>query len=195
MGRARGSTGRNIMIGRKQKGLHVAKSTRLPTVVTFLEMMQRPLALPPPQPKGKVAILKAEQPSVHFYRYLYDTVGREYKWVDRKKVSDATLAEILRDPLVELFILYADGCPAGMAELDYRLEGIGQLAYFGLLPEYVGRRLGYFFLYHATLNAWTKPITKLLVNTCTLDHPRALPLYQRMGFVPYAREDRYIDMP
>ena len=45
------------------------------------------------------------------------------------------------------------------------------------------------------MNAWLQPIGKLLVNTCTLDHPRALPLYQRMGFVPYSREDRYIELP
>jgi GNAT superfamily N-acetyltransferase len=183
------------MIGRKQKGSAATLPVRVPTVVTFLEMPHYPSALPPPQPKSKAAILKAEKPPVHFYRYLYDTIGRDYKWVDRKKTSDATLVEILRDPLVELFVLYADGCPAGMAELDFRLEGIGQLAYFGLLPEFVGRRLSYFFLYHATLIAWSRPITKLLVNTCTLDHPRALPLYQRMGFVPYAREDRFIEMP
>ena len=71
----------------------------------------------------------------------------------------------------------------------------GNLAYFGLMPEAVGQRLGYFFLYHAVMNAWLRPISKLLVNTCTLDHPRALPLYQRMGFVPYSREDRYIELP
>ena len=32
------------------------------------------------------------------------------------------------------------------------------------------------------MNAWSHPIPRLTVNTCTLDHPRALPLYQRMGF-------------
>jgi GNAT superfamily N-acetyltransferase len=171
------------------------KPRRVPTVVTFLELTTRPPALPPPQPKGKVAIVKAEHPPVHYYRYLYDAVGREYKWVDRKKLSDEALALIVQDPRVELFVLYFDGCPAGMAELDFRETGIGQLAYFGLLPEYIGRRLGYYFLYQASLNAWSHPISKLLVNTCTLDHPRALPLYQRVGFVPYSRENRYIEMP
>ncbi len=183
------------MIAHRQKDRGSGKPQRVPTVVTFLEMLQHPTALPPPQPKGKVAILKAERPPVHFYRYLYDSIGREYKWVDRKKLSDAALADLLNDRLVDLYILYADGCPAGMAEFDFRTEEVGQLAYFGLLPEFVGRHLSYFFLYHTTINAWTRPITRLLVNTCTLDHPRALPLYQRMGFVPYAREDRFIEMP
>ena len=52
----------------------------------------------------------------------------------------------------------------------------------------------YFFLYHACLNAWAHPISRLSVNTCTLDSPRALPLYQRVGFVPYAREERFVEL-
>ena len=62
-------------------------------------------------------------------------------------------------------------------------------------PEATGKRLGYFFLYQACVSAWAQPITRLLVNTCTLDHPRALPLYQRMGFTPYSREERFVELP
>jgi GNAT superfamily N-acetyltransferase len=167
---------------------------RVPTVVTFLEMKAKSSVLVP-APKGKIAILRAENPPVHFYRYLYNTIGEAYCWVDRRKVDDKALAAILRDPLVELYILNVDGCPAGMAELDFRKKDIANLAYFGLMPEFVGRGLGFFFLHQAVHLAWSKPIEKFLVNTCTLDHPRALPLYQRVGFVPYAREDRYIEMP
>jgi GNAT superfamily N-acetyltransferase len=168
---------------------------RIPMTVTFLAMDAKPSALPPPQPKGRVAILRAASPPVHFYRYLYDTMGEPYYWVDRQKLSDAELAEIIQHPRVEMYVLYVEGCPAGLAELDLRDAAVGQLAYFGLMPEFVGKRLGYFFLYHACMNAWAKPISKLLVNTCTLDHPRALPLYQRLGFVPYSREDRYVELP
>lgn len=168
---------------------------RIPTVVTFLEMKARPAAIPPPQPKGKVSLLRAVRPPVHFYRYLYDAIGREYKWVDRKKLSDGHLTTLLQDERIELYVLYVDGCPAGMAELDFREGTSGHLAYFGLMPEYLGSRLGFFFLYHTATNAWARPISRLLVNTCTLDHPRALPLYQRLGFVPYSREERFIELP
>lgn len=175
--------------------LEVDGKKRIPMTVTFLEMRSRPSALPPPQPKGKVAILRAENPPVHFYRYLYDTIGEPYWWVDRRKLSDAQLAEIIHHPQVEIYVLYADGCPAGLAEIEFRDENAGQLAYFGLMPEFVGRRLGYYFVYQAVSIAWSKPIANLLINTCTLDHPRALPLYQRIGFVPYSREERYIELP
>ena len=167
---------------------------RIPMVVTFLEMTAKPAALPPPTPRGKVAMLRAGHPPVHFYRYLYNTIGEPYFWVERRKLSDEALAALIQHPDVELYVLYLDGSPAGMAELDMRDPVTGQLAYFGLMPEAVGKRLGYFFLYHAVMNAWAKPISKLLVNTCTLDHPRALPLYQRMGFVPYSREDRSVEL-
>lgn len=167
---------------------------RVPMTVTFLEMNARPSAPPPPQPKGKVALLRSEKPTTHFYRYLYDTVGGDYLWVDRKKLSPEALAEIIQDPRNVLYVLYTEGTPAGMAELDLRKDGIANISYFGLMPEAIGRGLGYFFLYHTCINAWDRPIKRLTVNTCTLDHPRALPLYQRVGFAPYSREDRFVEL-
>src|ERR1700683_575459 len=75
---------------------------RLPTVVTFLEMRARPSAIPPPQPRGKIALLRANRPPVHFYRYLYDAIGGDYHWVDRKRLSDPHLASILTEERLEL---------------------------------------------------------------------------------------------
>jgi GNAT superfamily N-acetyltransferase len=168
---------------------------RIPMTVTFLEMNARPTALPPPQPKGKIALLKSEKPPAHFYRYLYDTIGKDYYWVDRKKLSPPALEAVLHDPLNQLFVLYTEGNPAGLAELDLRKSGTANISYFGLMPEAIGKRLGYFFLYHTCMNAWALGIRSLTINTCTLDHPRALPLYQRLGFTAYAREERFIELP
>ncbi len=168
---------------------------RVPMTVTFFEMTAKPSALPPPQPRGRHAILKAENPTPHFYRYLYDAIGGPYLWVDRKKVTTEALTQIIHDPSNALYVLYVEGCPAGMAEIDFRKEGAANIAYFGLMPEFIGKRLGYFFLYHACQNAWTRPISRLTINTCTLDHPRALPLYQRIGFTAYAREERFVELP
>ena len=168
---------------------------RISMTVTFLEMTAKPSALPPPMPKGKIAFLRAENPPTHYYRYLYDKIGEKYFWVDRQRLSQEALADLLADKRMEIYVLYADGNPAGMAELDLRTENSAHLAYFGLMPDYIGRRLGYFFLYHVCMNAWIHPISKLRVNTCTLDHPRALPLYQRLGFAPISREERYLELP
>jgi GNAT superfamily N-acetyltransferase len=115
--------------------------------------------------------------------------------VDRKKLTPEALAEVIQDPLNLTFVLYVEGNPAGMAELDLRNSGTANISYFGLMPELIGKRLGYFFLYHTCMNAWAQAIQRLTINTCTLDHPRALPLYQRLGFAPYSREERFVELP
>jgi GNAT superfamily N-acetyltransferase len=170
----------------------MAAPHRIPMVVTFLEMGAKPTTQSPPVPRGKVAILRSENTPVHFYRYLYNTVGRAYYWVDRRKMTDEALGAIIQHPQVEIYVLFADGSPAGF---DFRDPRAAQLAYFGLMPNEIGRGAGAYFLHQSIQLCWSKPISSLLVNTCTLDHPRALPLYQKMGFVPYAREDRYIELP
>ena len=71
---------------------------RIPMTVTFLGMNSKPSVVPPPQPRGKVALLRCEKPPIHFYRYLYDTIGADYYWVDRKKLSPEGLAEVIHDP-------------------------------------------------------------------------------------------------
>src|SRR5690606_4228004 len=79
---------------------------------------------------------------------------------------------------------YADGSPAGFVELDRRREPVIDLALFGIMPGFVGRGFGTFLLGWAVDQAWSYRPERLSVNTCSLDDPRALRLYQRAGFVP-----------
>lgn len=170
---------------------------KVPTTITYLEMRAQSLhrSTPPLElAKGKIAVLKAEMPPLHFYRYLYDAVGRPWLWVDRKRWTNEELATTVHDPKTEIYVLYVDGSPAGYAELDLRNLPDADLAYFGIMPEYFGRRLGTFFLSTAISIMWGKNAERLKVNTCTLDHPRALPLYQRMGFTPYAQRESFVEL-
>jgi len=163
--------------------------------VTYLEMFERPPPLPGPAPLGKLALMRAEPCSVSFYRYLYDIVGTPWVWFERRLWSDAALAAELAKPSTEIFVLYAGGVPAGYFELDAAEPHETLLAYFGLAPDFIGRRLGPFLLNAAIEQAWSRPIARLWVHTCTFDHPRALPLYQRAGFVVYARRAVSFDDP
>ena len=92
-------------------------------------------------------------------------------------------------------MLYANGVPAGYAELDCRALPVVDLAYFGLMPEFIGRGLGAHLLTAAIENAWRHDPEKLTVNTNNLDHPKALPLYQRLGFRPVRQEAQEVDDP
>ncbi len=121
----------------------------------------------------------------HFYRYLYEHVGKPHHWLLRRNLDDETLAAQIHDEATEIEVLYADGSPAGFFELDLSdLPERVEIRYFGLVPEFQGRGLGRFFISCAIHAAWAHDPHIVTINTNTLDSPRALQLYQKMGFVP-----------
>jgi GNAT superfamily N-acetyltransferase len=169
--------------------------TRIDDVVTYLEMFERPVPRPLPPPLGKLALMRAEDCTVPFYRYLYETVGTPWLWFERRLMSDDALAALIQNQTTEIFVLYVGGVPAGYFELNTAESTATELCYFGLTPEFIGRRLGPLLLNAAIKQAWSRPIERFWVHTCTFDHPRALPLYQRAGFVVYARRQVSFDDP
>jgi GNAT superfamily N-acetyltransferase len=162
------------------------------TVITHLEMAE-PFRAHIPMPVGiKLMLMRVEKPAAHFYRYLYEQVGGAYLWVDRTKLSDEELLKEIGAAKVEVWVLYAGGGPAGYFEIDARAQDRVELKYFGLMREFHGRGLGRWFMAEAIRACWEHQPKKVTVNTCTLDSPAALPLYQKMGFVPVGRERRLL---
>ena len=171
---------------------HAAQET-IETTVTYLEMTEPPSHAEVPAPLRKLALLRASSPTVSFYRYLYDAVGRAWTWVDRKRLSDDELAAIIQDQRVEIYVLYVAGVPAGYAELDRRESPDIELAYIGLVPEFTRQGLGSYLLDWVIRRAWDYGPSRLWLHTCTLDHPKALSLYQRFGFTPYEQHTEHVD--
>jgi GNAT superfamily N-acetyltransferase len=99
-------------------------------------------------------------------------------------MSDEVLLGHVDHPEVELYVLYTGGQPSGFVELDRRPKPELAFAYFGLMNEFIGRGLGKYLLNWAVDQAWSYGPEKLTVDTCTLDHPRAIGEYQRAGFSP-----------
>lgn len=148
-------------------------------------MRARPLGDRRAAPPG-ASLARVVVPSVHFYRYLYETVGAPWLWVERRRMPDEELATILADPDVALWVAYFQGAPAGYFELDARTAGQVELSYFGLFPDRIGRGLGAWLIEHAVETAWSIEGTqRVWVHTCSLDHPRALSNYEKAGFVRY----------
>lgn len=154
--------------------------------VTSLEMFACPEpARRAPTPPPGCRIERVVRPGVPFYRFLYNTVGEPWLWGGRRRWTDDALAAWVQDDRTEVWLLTADGQPAGFAELDRRVPGDVELSYFGLLPDFVGRGLGPSLLRTAIHHAWKPEPRRLWVHTCDLDHPAALGLYRREGFVPF----------
>ena len=158
--------------------------------VTALEMHGRPTRPSAATPSMKLALMRLDPPTVSFYRYLFNTIGASWTWYSRRFMDDATLAAIIHDPRVEITVCYVGGVPAGYFEIDRREPGESELAFFGLMPDFIGRGLGRWLLEAAIDAAWTpakggEPVGRVWVHTCDLDHPRALGLYQKAGFTPF----------
>ncbi len=169
---------------------------KLELVTTRLEMLAAPR-----HPKVSItgrtlALVHAKRPTLHFYRYLYDTVGSAYLWWQRRELDDAGLAAIVHDERIEIHVLQVDGVPAGFAELDRRRAGQVSLALFGLMPEFVGQGLGRPFLGRVVEVAWQgDDVGRVTVHACSTDHPRALMVYQRLGFSAYDVQRELHDDP
>ncbi len=178
MGRRYGSADRN-----RKRDVRRAVPDRV--TVTFLEMRRDPGNVRT-TPAGNPTIARAHKMPLHFYRYLYQTVGQDYMWVDRLRLSNRGLASIIHHIDVELYVLYAHGSPVGYAELNFGDYPDVELVHFGLIPEATGRGLGRHFLSEMISHIWARSPNRLHVQTCTLDHPAALKLYKKCGFTPYA---------
>jgi GNAT superfamily N-acetyltransferase len=161
---------------KKPKSPHVVE-----TVVTYLEMTAVSHHHVPPPANLKLMLLKAEKPP-------------EFHWIDRRGMTDDQLAAEIQSEGVDVYVLYVGGVPAGFFEVDHRKAGEVELKYFGLAPEFRGRGLGKWLLNEAVVFCWSCAPIRVIVETCTLDSPAALPLYQRMGFAPYARQNKVVTL-
>lgn len=163
----------------------------LPVTVTYLEMTAPPVRAGRPAPLTKLALMRAERPTLSYYRFLYRSVGTPWLWGDRLRIGDDALTARIQDPRTAVYVLYEAGVPAGFSELFRDDEATTELVYFGLMPEFFGRALGPWFLDEMVAIAWRGGPQRLVLETCSLDHPKALALYQRAGFVPYRREQAF----
>lgn len=167
----------------------MTRPREIPVTVTYLEMTRRPESPHAPLPmNAPVSLIRAVRPPVRYFLYLYDLVGERYDWTDRHRDDPEELRAFVQHDDVSLFSMLWDGWPAGIAMLDWREPGVCDLAYFGIADRLHGQGLGRWLLGEAVRMGWARErVEKLTVNTCTLDHPRALPMYQRAGFSPVRR--------
>ncbi|MGW4299345.1 GNAT family N-acetyltransferase [Streptomyces sp. NPDC004376] len=169
----------------------------VPVTTWSLEQNSPGDLLPAAAPEGDaVRIVRAEVPSPEFSRFLYASVGGDIHWTDRLDWSHARWREYLARPGVETWVAYDHGTPAGYVELDAKGDGVVEIAYFGLLPAFRGRRIGGHLLSYGTARAWDlaerwpglPPTKRVWVHTCSKDGEFALANYQRRGFALFDTE-------
>jgi GNAT superfamily N-acetyltransferase len=161
----------------------------LPVHVTRLEMNAPPRQNLPLPVNLQTAVMRVQNITNPYYRFLYDQVGRRWHWVERLRMKEEELAAILADKRTDVTVLYIDGAPAGFYELFLRDGETVELVHFGLIQHALGKGVGKWFLLQALYAAWASSPLRVTVTTNNLDHPRALQRYQMFGFSPVATED------
>jgi GNAT superfamily N-acetyltransferase len=137
----------------------------------------------------KFEVRELTQRDWRFNREMYFKVGEQWKWIDKQPWTDAQWQEWASDPNLRTFAGYCDEALIGYYELHRDVDPV-EIAYFGLLPEFIGRGLGGTLLTSAIETAWAwEPMpTRVWVHTCNRDHPNALANYQARGFKIYKVE-------
>lgn len=135
-----------------------------------------------PLPHGMT--LAEVTPTADFAKEMYWRVGGPWIWGDKRAYSEQQWIKYIAEEGFRQFKLYLnDGSLAGYAETTLEAESrLGELAYFGLLPEAVGLGAGPAFLSQIIGKLWGSDPRRIRISTCTLDHPGAFRVYTRCGF-------------
>ena len=158
-----------------------------PTDVTikYLEM-NAPGELKPKRTTAPgVTVTRVPVPIPTLNQFFYATVGAEYHWHDRLSWTLPRWHDYLAQPNVSTYVLAVDGIPAGYFELKTHENGDVEIKYFGLIGSFIGKGLGAHMLTAAVEAAWAASAKRVIVDTCSLDHPKAFDHYVARGFKLY----------
>jgi|SRR5579871_4009881 len=174
-------------------GYHTIPPGKLADVQTFLEMRAKaPLR---PAPDGPWRLERLATPDLSRYRAAVHRVGDEFLWCVRLAMPDGELERFLLDPRVEAYLLVTDDGDEGVLELDFRVDRECELSLFGVAGPLIRTGAGRRLMNHAIETAWSRPIERFWLHTCTLDHPSALAFYRRSGFEVFKRAVEVYDDP
>ena len=180
------------------------ESTRTEVTTYYLEMTSPEQLRPARPPAHPFAVRRVALSYPALNRFFYEQVGRDYSWTKRLRWTDEQWQAWVERPQLQTWIGYVHGTPAGYFELE-KQSGASrtragseagsatsdpdyqevELVYFGLLPPFIGQGTGGMLLTEAIRRAWALGAQRVWVHTCTLDHPAALPNYQKRGFRIY----------
>jgi GNAT superfamily N-acetyltransferase len=138
--------------------------------------------------------VKVPVPTPELNRYCYLAIGGRWSWLERRGWSPAEWETLAARPALETWVLAVDDAIAGYCELERSGEEV-ELKYFGLIPAFIGGGLGAHLLTEAVERAWAMGASRVILNTCNLDHPHALANYAARGFREFRTEVQRKEVP
>jgi GNAT superfamily N-acetyltransferase len=174
--------GTGAMRSKKPEAFDLEKNV----TTTSLEMLSQTDFRPKSIDRENVRVDKVEIPTPTLSHFFFVNVGRPWKWYSRLGWTLSDWRTWVEKENVHTFVGYMKGSPFGYIELDQQGESI-EIAFFGLLPQFIGHGLGGFLLSEAIRLAWQLNPQRVWVHTCTQDHKHSLDNYLARGFAIYQK--------
>lgn len=127
-------------------------------------------------------ILKLTIPIPEFNWFMYQQIGSNYRWGGRQKWREEEWRKHANGKNMETWGAYITGSPIGYYEIELTTDSTSRIHCIGLIERFIGKGLGSHLLSHAISQSWKIGAKKVILNTCSHDHPHALSNYLNRGF-------------
>lgn len=126
---------------------------------------------------------------------LFAGVGLPWKWYSRLKWSQEEWDIFLTENRVQTYLAFHKNHLIGYFELERLENNSVEIAFLGLLPEYLGKKLGGYLLSHAIETAWNLNTGRIWLHTCDNDSSTALKNYLARGLKIYSQITEEEEVP
>ena len=146
-----------------------------------------------PGPNFKIS--EVDPPDFHLNKFFYKQIGKKYRWIDRLVWEDKKWVEYVENPKVKTFVLKDNSNLVGYYEtITDKDNDHSEIAYFGILEEYFGRKCGGYLLSEAINKLFSDGMSRVWLHTCSLDHENAIKNYLARGMQIFKSEKINIEI-
>ena len=140
-------------------------------------------------PDKKLTLEKVNPPNIELNKFFYKNIGKNHRWIDRLEWDNLKWSSYLESEMVKTYLLKLNNDLAGYFEVIHdQLTKSSEIAYFGILDNYKGKRIGGYLLSEAIKLCFKFNSNRVWVHTCTLDHKNALQNYLKRGMKLFKQE-------
>ncbi len=141
------------------------------------------------KPDGNYSIYLVNPNDFQLNKFLYKQIGKKYFWKDRLEWSNKNWIDYVSNKKISTYVLKDNEDIVGYFELIFHnIKEEAEIAYFGILEDYFGKKLGGYLLSQAIKKAFQLNINRLWLHTCSLDHKNALKNYLSRGMAIFKSE-------
>jgi len=128
-------------------------------------------------------------PDFQINKFFYKQIGKDHRWIDRLSWDDQKWIQYVENTKLKTYVLQDKEDLIGYCEQIFNFEKKNcEIAYFGILKEYYGKRYGGYLLSKSIKNSFIEGIERVWLHTCSLDHEFALKNYLARGMKIFKSE-------